>query len=84
MLIIPEFGWNRQIKYINKESGSLLKIWSNLIKNCFRILNPKLIVNAWDAHIYFSIYDIYKTAEHNDEVKNIPCITKIILEKTIF
>ena len=33
------------------------------------------------TYINFSINDVYKTTKNNDEVKHIPGISKIILEK---
>ena len=48
-----------------------------------RICTP----NEWheymevNTHIDFSVYDVNETAKHNDEIKHIPRITKVILSR---
>lgn len=32
------------------------------------------------TYVHFGIDDVNKAAEHNDEVKNIPCISKVVLQ----
>lgn len=35
----------------------------------------------YHTHIDFSVYDVNETAKHNDEIKHIPRITKVILSR---
>ena len=35
------------------------------------------------TYIHFSIDDINKTAQNDDEIKNVPCVTKVILKKNV-
>lgn len=36
-------------------------------------------LSADSTYIYFSIYDVYETAQNNDEIEHIPSIAKVIL-----
>ena len=60
----------RRNEYMHTKTGGAAS--QRVVRNAARAIG---------THVHFSIYDVYKASKHNDEIKHIPRITKVILSR---